>query len=325
MTYAASHTGTSSTPIDPHPLDLLAIGETMAMVSPDAGERLDGTATFHVRAGGAESNVAAMLARLGRRTAWASTLGSDPLGDLVLNEVSASGVDVSLVDRDPGLPTGVYFKDTTPNGTSVYYYRTGSAATKMGSGLQRWVAAAPAIVHVSAISAAISAAGETLLSAIVLERAFGNALTSFDVNYRAPLWDLNRAASITLKLAQHSDVVFVGRDEAEVLWGTGTPEAIRRLIDRPGHLVVKDSGDPAVEFAPSGVTQVAPEPRKIVDAVGAGDAFAAGWLAGHLLGVGAFDRLRLAHWVAGEVLGSPFDVADIPTATEALMWAQTES
>jgi len=307
-------------------LDLLAIGETMAMVAPLAGGRLDAAATLRLRAAGAESNVAGMLTRLGLRAAWASRLGADPLGDLVLAGVGEHGVDVSRVVRDPQRPTGVYFKDPSPAGTRVYYYRTGSAASGLApSDLEGWVSARPAIVHVSAITAAISDSGAALLDRIVVGRAFGPALVSFDVNLRPTLWPVQRAAEVTRVLAQASDLVFCGLDEAEVLWGCRTPEQVRDVLDRPVHLIVKDGAADAVAFGAGGVTRCAPVRREVVDPVGAGDAFAAGWLAGHLLGVQAYQRLRLAHEVAGAVLGSTSDLADVPPAAEILeLWTRQD-
>src|SRR4051794_16502457 len=135
----------------------------MAMIAPDDGGRLVAGSSLRARPGGAESNVAAMLSRLGLRTAWASRLGADPLGDLVLDGVAVHGVDVGLVVRDASRPTGVYFKDPTAAGTRVYYYRAGSAASALSpADLDGWIGTRPTVVHVSAITAAISATGETL-------------------------------------------------------------------------------------------------------------------------------------------------------------------
>ena len=292
--------------------ELLAIGETMAMVTPLRG-RLDADAQLVLHAGGAESNVAAMLAGLGRRTAWASALGADPLGDVVLEAVARRGVDVSLVQRDPERPTGVYFKDPTTTGTRVYYYRRGSAASALGDeALQQWVAVRPEIVHVSAITAAISPAGAALLRRIIVDRVFGDALVSFDVNHRPGLWSTEDAAGPTLDLAQHSDLVFVGRDEAAALWQTSTAESVRALVDRPRRLVVKDGPLEAVGFCGTDQVRAPARQVEVVDLVGAGDAYAAGWLGGHLVGATELAKLQLGHWLAAEVVGSISDFAEVP-------------
>lgn len=293
--------------------DVLAIGETMVMVTPATGGRLRAHGQYLLRPGGAESNVAAHLAQLGLHSAWASAVGADPLGDIVVDTLHDLGVDVTLVERDSARPTAVYFKDPTPAGTNVHYYRHGSAASALGREvLSRWTDRAPRMVHVSGITAALSPSCRDLLDAIVVDRAFGDALVSFDVNYRPALWD-GEAAPQLQRLAQASDIVFVGRDEAESLWGTGSPDSVREMLCAPAHVVVKDGGREAVEFTSDGRFH-APARRvdQIIDVVGAGDAFAAGWLAAMLYGSTETLRLQVAHFVASQVLQTSTDLAVLP-------------
>ncbi|GAB3586878.1 sugar kinase [Amycolatopsis endophytica] len=293
-------------------MDVLTVGETMVMVTPEAGGRLTTESRFLLRPGGAESNVAALLARLGHKAAWASALGADPLGDLILGDLERHGVDVSLVRRDAGRPTAVYFKDPTPHGTRVYYYRAGSAAAAITpADVEAWTAHSPRLVHVSGITAALSEQARDATRALVRRPG----LVSFDVNHRAQLWS-GDAPEVLLGLAQDSDIVFVGRDEAETLWGTADAESVRALIDRPRYLVVKDAAIEAVSFTPSGVHRVPSTKVTVVDAVGAGDAFAAGWLSGFLDDRDETTRLRLGHYAAARVLESPSDFADLPPAGE---------
>ncbi|WP_418608132.1 PfkB family carbohydrate kinase [Georgenia sp. SUBG003] len=134
---------------------MLCIGETMAMVtSTDAGP-VATAETFTISAGGAESNLAQYLAELGVPTAWISALGADPLGDRVLAAISASGVDTRWVARDPGANTAVYVKD--PGARVYYYYRRGSAASRLGPmHVSGWPVATARWVHVSGITPALS-------------------------------------------------------------------------------------------------------------------------------------------------------------------------
>ncbi|MER6005729.1 sugar kinase [Nonomuraea sp. NPDC051941] len=299
------------------PADVLAIGETMVMVTPTAGGRLDADSAFILRPGGAESNVAALLARLGHATAWASAVGRDPLGDLVLDALRGHGVDVDLVRRDDERPTAVYFKDPTASGTRVYYYRRGSAASAMTvAEVAGWAARPSRITHISGITAAISPQCLELTRHIVFDRPLGPATVSFDVNHRPSLWKDGDAPAVLLELAQRADIVFVGRDEAAALWGTSDAESVRRLIDRPPYLIVKDAAIEAVAFTPEGVHRAPSTPVEVLDAVGAGDAFAAGWLSGFLDGRDELTRLRLGHYAASRVLTSPADMADLPPAGE---------
>ncbi|MGH8876254.1 MAG: sugar kinase [Stackebrandtia sp.] len=296
-------------------MELLAIGETMVMVTPEPGGRLDAESRFRLHPGGAESNLAAHLARLGHHAAWAGAVGSEPLGDLVLTALRRAGVDLSPTTRDPARPTGVYFKDPREESTNVYYYRRDSAAAAMDpERLASWTRHRPSIVHVTGITPALSPGCRSLVDAIVHERAFGESLVSFDVNHRPALWS-GSAAPLLLEYARAADIVFVGRDEAERLWGTPDTDSIRDLIPAPV-LVVKDGANEAVSFEDEHRTAQPAAPVRVVDVVGAGDAFAAGWLSGYLNGQPAALRLRLGHYVAGRVIGSANDAAELPNGSE---------
>jgi 2-dehydro-3-deoxygluconokinase len=298
--------------------DVLAIGETMAMVTPVAGGTLNGRSALVLHPGGAESNVAASLAQFGARTEWASAVGADALGDMILSEVASHGVGTSHVRRDAHAPTGVYFKDPKPDRTDVLYYRAGSAASAMGvNRLDAWIPLKPRLVHVSGITPALSATCEALIEAVVVERVFGDAVVSFDVNHRPQLW-AEDAGPVLRKLAAHSDIVFVGRDEAERVWGTTDADSVRAMFPNVHHLVVKDGDIEAVSFTDGGRVAMPSRHVDVIDPVGAGDAFAAGWLMAHLRGETEPDKLALGHWTAAQVLRAAGDLAPLPDYTDAL-------
>ncbi|HEY2644820.1 MAG TPA: sugar kinase, partial [Galbitalea sp.] len=265
--------------------DVVAIGETMAMLTPVDGGGLESAATVVVDIGGAESNVAMHLAAAGVRVAWASRVGNDPFGRRILGRVGGAGVDVSLVDVDDTAPTGVYFKDPVETGTTVHYYRAGSAAALMSA---EWVTTIPfteaRMVHVSGITPALSTRCAEMIEAVFAATAGTHTQVSFDVNYRPALWTIHQAAPILAGLADRADVVFVGLDEAEILWGTRSPQDVRQLLSHPGRLVVKDGAVGATEFLGELETFVEPLAVGVVEVVGAGDAFAAGYLAAALSG-----------------------------------------
>ena len=114
------------------PIDVMTLGETMAVVAPALPEPLETATGFRVGAAGAESNAAQYLAEAGHAVAWASRVGDDPLGRRLTAELARSGIDLSWVDVDPCTPTGVMFKDPGPGATRVHYYRSKSAASRMG-------------------------------------------------------------------------------------------------------------------------------------------------------------------------------------------------
>lgn len=292
--------------------DALCLGETMVLVTPTVGGRLDASSSFVLRAGGAESNVAMYLSDLGHRSVWLSRVGADPLGKLLIDEIGTSGVDTSAVIVDDRHPTGVYFKDPSPEQTTVFYYREGSAASHMSRELIGAILAnPPKVLHLTGITSALSSSCRDLIDHLVFERPLGETLISLDVNYRASLWP-SHPGEYLRRLAQAADVVFVGLDEAEALWGSQTAAEVRAAIPAPGTLIVKNGGGDATSFHQGGQDSAAAPQVDIVDPVGAGDAFAAGWLSGMLRGLDQPSRLRLGHAVAGVTLRSTGDHATLP-------------
>ncbi|WBU37189.1 sugar kinase [Homoserinibacter sp. YIM 151385] len=294
--------------------EVLAIGETMLLLAPEPGAGLAIGAPYRIGTGGAESNVATALAQLGVRAAWASRLGDEPVGRLIRDAVAGRGVDVTRVELVPGASSGLYLKDPASAEQKVVYYRAGSAASTMGRELAERLGAGTAraagtadrpalrIVHVSGITAALSASCRDLLRAVVVDRVLGEAAVVFDVNHRAALWSAEEAAPVLRELAAHADAVLVGRDEAEALWGAATAEEIRGILPGPRHLVVKDADVEAVEFEGDTLHRVPTPPVEVVEPVGAGDAFAAGWEAAWLRGLDAAGRLGIGHATAAAVL-----------------------
>jgi 2-dehydro-3-deoxygluconokinase len=305
----------------PDAFDALAIGEAMAVLCPDPPQPLRGASTLHLSVAGAEANVAVHLAGLGLRAGFRSRVGDDPFGQLIADRLGTAGVTADL-SVDPLAPTGVYFKDPAATGTRVHYYRAGSAASTMDDDL--WADCAPArLVHLSGITPALSPNCARLVTHGLTERPIPDAIMSFDVNYRPSLWPPAIAGPILATLANLADVVFVGLDEATALWGTDTAADVRALIDRPDQLVVKDGGHGATLFTRDSSTFAPAMAIDVVEPVGAGDAFAAGYLYGLLRDQPDRERLRLGHVLAATALvtiadiGSPPRPADLaPMATK---------
>ncbi|WP_292676596.1 MULTISPECIES: sugar kinase [unclassified Microbacterium] len=292
---------------------LLTAGETMAMVAPVAAEPVDDAELFRIDAGGAESNVAAHAAALGVPARWFSRVGADPLGRRVLARIGARGVDVSAVIVDGGHRTGLYVKDP---GRGVHYYRDDSAASHLAATDADAVdLRGVGIVHVSGISAALGGTAPEFLERLIARAHEAGVPVSFDVNHRAALWSAADAASVLLDLARRADLVFVGRDEAETLWGAATPAAIRELLPGVAELVVKDGDVGATAFAGTASAFVPAHRVDLVEAVGAGDAFAGGYLAARLAGADLAARLQRGHDRAALTLTTTADYPDSPPSS----------
>ncbi|PSK99530.1 2-dehydro-3-deoxygluconokinase [Murinocardiopsis flavida] len=297
--------------------DVLSVGETMVLLAPPSGAPLVDRPALDIEIGGAESNVACGVAQLGHRAAWLSRVGDDPFGRIITAELARRGVDTGAVTVDPDRPTGLYLKDPGRERTRVHYYRAGSAASAMAPDLAHGIRAAGArITHLSGITPVLSADCAALVESLLTERAPDAGPISFDVNHRPALWAAGPAGTALLPLARAADIVFIGRDEAEALWGTATDDAVRALLPDVGCLVVKDADIGATCYEGEQRTFVPALAVDVVEPVGAGDAFAAGFLSGLLDGRPARDRLRLGHIAAAATLQSVSDLAVLPPSAE---------
>ncbi|MDG4534424.1 sugar kinase [Streptomyces sp. AV19] len=309
-------------------LDVICLGEALIAFRPAEDEGLGDAPSFVRGVGGAESNVACALSRWGHRTGWIGRVGTDGFGTHVLETLAAHGVDTSAARRDPHRSTGLYFRtpgerattagDPAPGRAEVAYYRAGSAASALSPDLvDRDTAWAGRVLHLSGITAALSASCLALLRALTAPGS-RRPLVSFDVNYRVGLWrTAPESPDVLMELARRSDIVFVGEDEAEAAWGVRGAGAIRAALPEPAVLVVKQGAAGATVHAGDGLVVSESAPAvEVVAPVGAGDAFAAGFLSGTLRGLPYAARLRHGHLLAAAALTSPGDLADPPPARE---------
>lgn len=290
-------------------IDVLAVGETMAVVAPTTAEPLETASVFSVATAGAESNLAQWLADWGHNAAWASRVGDDPLGRRVIRALSQNNVDTSHVGVDPAAPTGVMFKNPGAGSTTVHYYRKNSAAALMDPGM---VESLPwgkvRVLHLSGITPALSNSCADLVQRLFDRAKLEGVPVSFDVNYRPGLWSAESAAETLLNYARQASYTFVGLDEAQTLWpGIETARDVRELMRDSARLIVKDGAVGATEFAGKESTFAPASVVEVVEVVGAGDAFAAGWLSAWLEGGQAPSRLARGHQFAARALSSTSD------------------
>ncbi|MCX5204551.1 sugar kinase [Streptomyces sp. NBC_00237] len=297
--------------------DVVCLGESMVTFLPSRPGRLADVPSFGRTIGGAESNVACALALAGHAAKWVSRVGADGFGTHLIEAIGAYGVDVSDVVRDSERRTGIYFRtaDDRDDAThEVAYYRAGSAASAMSPDtVPREALSGARVLHLSGITAALSADCLALMR-VLCAAGPGRPVVSFDVNHRPGLWSSGEGGPVLLELARGADLVFVGEDEAAAAWGvTGGPEAVRAALPEPAVLVVKQGAAGAAVFADGEVHRV-PAPRvDVVAPVGAGDAFAAGFLSATLRGLDLPLRLRHGHLTAAAALTVAGDVAEVPS------------
>jgi 2-dehydro-3-deoxygluconokinase len=292
---------------------VVTLGETMvALVAEEAGP-LRYASRFHRRVAGAESNVAIGLARLGVSAGWVSRLGDDEFGRYVRAAVRGEGVDVSQVELDPDRPTGLMIKELRPVGKSrVLYYRSGSAASALSpQTLPITYLQQARHVHLTGITPALSpsCANAALNAARTVVEAGGTV--SFDVNLRSQL-GVNDPLAAFRPFIDLAHLLFVGADEAEQLFRTQDRDVIERELASLGvsTVILKLGADGARAYTSAEGRWISAPGYKVpvVDEVGAGDAFAAAYLAATFRGIPVEDALRIANAAGALAITVPGDI-----------------
>jgi 2-dehydro-3-deoxygluconokinase len=312
--------------------DVVTLGETMVLLNPARSGPMKYLTEFRKQLGGAESNVAIGLARLDHDAGWNSALGDDPHGEYVEAFVRGEGVDVSTVRTDPDRPTGLMFKERQELGeTSVYYYRHGSAASAMTpEDLPPAYVADAEYLHLTGITPALSAScRETVERAI--ELAVENDVTvSFDPNVRRKLWDSEEEMrSVLLDLIGKSDVAYPGTDEGDLLFDTADPAAIADecfALGAEAVVVTRGADGACVAKTDGTVAEAVPpyETERVVDPVGAGDGFVAGFLSGRLDGLDLVASTERACAVGAFATTVSGDVEALPGREDLAVFTGTE-
>lgn len=308
-----------------HILDAITVGESMVLMDPMEDGPLDTVTGYRQRVAGAESNFAIALSRLGLRAAWISRLGDDPFGRLVRNRIEAEGVEVHAA-TDAQAPTGIYFKERrAPERVGIYYYRSGSAASRLSpSDVPTDLFHRSRLFHFSGINLAIT--GElprATLHALALAREH-HVPVSFDPNLRPRLWDIEAARPALLPLIQDLELLLSGEGEISALLGERDLAATLRELERRRVriAVIKRAGAGAIVSAEGRVISVSPAATgRIVDSVGAGDAFNAGFIAGQLRGLSLDDCGRLGSAMGAAALAGSGDYETLPDWDTAMKLA----
>ena len=270
---------------------LITVGETMGLVAADGIGPLEYARSFSFGIGGAESNVAIGVARLGQPATWFGRVGRDATGDLIRRRLSAEQVRVLAIQDDSY--TGLMVKHRRA-GTALHvdYHRAGSAGSRLTpADVPAREVQAAAVLHVTGITPALGlSARSAVFHAVEVARAAGVPV-SVDVNYRSKLWSSYDAAPVLRDLVSRAEIVFAGPDEAALV---GAPSLTALAALGPAEVVIKDGARGCTALI-AGTTLRVPALRvQVVDPVGAGDAFVAGYLAERLAGEAADARLRTA-------------------------------
>jgi sugar/nucleoside kinase (ribokinase family) len=313
-------------------VDVVTLGEAMALFVAETPGPLDGVMRFSKRTAGAETNVAIGLARLGFEVGWQSRLGDDSMARFLLNAIGDEGVDCSRVSCHAGERTAFMFKGRVEDGSDppIEYHRQGSAASRFGlEHVDEAQIAAARHLHASGVFAALSPS--TLAAtqrAMALARQHGRTI-GFDPNLRPTLWPSREAMRETINdLAAQADWVLPGIEEGRLLTDHDTPEAIARFYRERGakRVVVKLGADGATfDDVDAGCGRIAAfAVADVIDTVGAGDGFMVGVTSALLDGRGIADAARRGAWIGARCVQVRGDTEGLPTRAQLEAHAEHE-
>jgi 2-dehydro-3-deoxygluconokinase len=309
--------------------EVVTLGECLASFVATTPGPLAEMVGFERHVAGAEANVAVGLARLGHSVTYVGRIGGDGFGTAIVRRLRGEGVDVRHLTVDPDAPTAVMFRERRALGAmDVAYHRSGSAGSRLstedveraaGDGAfqgARWL-------HLTGITPALSATARTATTMALEVGREAGLLISLDINLRRRLWSDEAAAPVMRELVRGVDVVLGSADELAVVAGTDADRDPAELVAHvsslgPATVVAKLGADGAIGLEADGsVVRVEAIPVPVVlDTVGAGDAFCAGFIAGRLDGVDLETALRMGNACGALAVAAIGDQAGLPDRAE---------
>ena len=277
-------------------IDAVTVGETMAMVRTHSAGKPQNQTQCTLALGGAESNVAIGLARLGYSVRWISALGADAFGDIIESTLRQEGVAV-VAPRSTDRPTGLMVKSPSKSTERfVSYYRAGSAAAALTPEMVGdELLSGARLLHLTGITPALSESARRLTLELAARASSLGLTVSLDINFRPALWSSQQAALILRELAAQADLVFGDRDELQLLVDDAASDD-RELLELVADLgatecVMKQGEAGATTLLNGEIMHQSALSVAVVDTVGAGDAFVAGYLSGWLDSAGPKESL----------------------------------
>ncbi len=328
--------------------EVVTLGECLvSLVAGEVGPLAEAT-TFHRHVAGAEANVAVGLVRLGHPVAFIGRVGDDGFGTAILRRLRGEGVDTRCIRVEPDAGTGIMFRERRAVGPSeVLYRRAGSSGSRLGrddiaAAVEAGLFGGARHLHLTGITPALSESCRGAVDAAIEAARAAGMTISLDLNLRRRLWTDEQARPVLAGLVPWADIVFASLEEAVVVAGGaaggstiggsaggstigGDPTeraaaTARRLLDLgPRRVVLKLDAGASGSYAADGSSVVVPAVPDVplIDPVGAGDAFGAGYLAGMLEGLDEATALALGNACGASVVGAEGDLAGAPSRAEA--------
>ncbi len=276
--------------------DMIGFGEVMLRLSPQGTDKISKSSFFEKNAGGSEFNVMSGAAMLGIRTGLITKLPESKLGHYIRNMIRYGDVsdDYIIYDTSSQARLGVYYYEqgAYPRKASVVYDRANSSINTLKiEEIPSDIYDKTAVFHVSGISLALNENLKYTIIELIKRFKKAGACISFDVNYRANLWDEETAKKCVEGIFPYVDILFVSEETSRrMLKRTGTlQEIMKGYSDNYGCKVVsttrREVVSPRVHNFSSQIyyngvfyEEKPYEGIEVVDRIGSGDAYLSGAL-----------------------------------------------
>ncbi|MBS5937933.1 sugar kinase [Clostridium sp.] len=305
-------------------MDVITIGDAMIAMCPREKGPIIFSDTFKRKVGGAELNVAIGCARLGLKAGFISRLGNDDFGKYIIKTARGEDIDISEVKLVDGYQTSVYFREVLSDGSSrSFYYRENSPTSTMKcEDLNEEYFRAAKILHITGVFPSITKNNqEIILEAIKLAKK-NNLTISFDPNIRLKMWTKDEAKSYIEKILPDVDILLIGDEEINILLGDVSIEDAIKIFHGYGigKVIVKKGSKGAIGSDGRDIYEVdAIKPKALVDTVGAGDGFAAGFLTALCNGESLEECVKFGNAVGSLVVGVEGDNEGLPYYDDVLV------
>ena len=298
-------------------MDVISIGDGMITFNPNSKGPLRFVNQFERKIGGAELNVLIGCARLGLRAGWISRLGRDEFGRHIVNTVRGEGIDISEVQLEEGYPTSINFKEVQESGDgNTFYYRHKSPTEMLVPELlsEEYIKNAK-ILHITGVFPAISENNRTVILKALQIAKTNQVKVSLDPNIRLKLWSKEEARKTLMTYLPYVDYLLAGREELELLFQTSNQDELIPILQKFDfeQVIIKDGANGSYALKnDKWIFQESHRVSKVVDTVGAGDGFDAGFLYGTLNGWSIVKRLNFANAVGAMVVQVNGDNEGLP-------------
>jgi 2-dehydro-3-deoxygluconokinase len=305
-------------------MDVITIGDGMIAMCPRKKGPIMFCDTFEKKIGGAELNVAIGCSRLGLKSGLITRLGNDDFGKYIIRTTRGEGVDISQVKLVEGYNTSVYFREVLADGSSrSFYYREKSPTSTISvEDLDEEYFKNAKVLHITGVFPSINKNNQkVILESVKLAKKF-NLIISLDPNIRLKMWTKEEAKAFIEKLLPDVDILLIGDEEVQLLLGEVSIDKAIKTFHNYGieKVIVKKGSKGAVGSDGKNIYDVeAIKPIALVDTVGAGDGFAAGFLTALLKGQSLEESVKFANAVGSLVVGVEGDNEGLPYYDDVLV------